>query len=137
MLSILTQSWSPKSVRSARGLRMSGAVAKPCLWGIAGMVLMSWMIAGCGNGSTSEPKAGPITTANQSGVTTPSSALSIGSRLQLSMTPSGDVANAGVDWEVTCGGNPTTGSITNGACGTFHPRTHIGWRDYAIPPHHL
>jgi hypothetical protein len=41
--------------------------------------------------------------------------------VKLSMMPVGDIANAGVDWVVTCGGNPVTGSISNGACGTLKP----------------
>ena len=37
------------------------------------------------------------------------------------MTPIGDKANAGVNWTVTCGGSPVTGSVTGGACGTLVP----------------
>ena len=37
------------------------------------------------------------------------------------MTPSNAGLNGGVDWTVTCGGSPTTGSITGGACGTLSP----------------
>jgi hypothetical protein len=99
---------------------MLEAFAKCCLCGLAG-VAAATMMAGCGSGSTSEAKAGPIVIANPSGVTAQATALSIGSTLSLSMMPSGDVINAGVDWTVICGGNPVTGSITNGACGTLAP----------------
>ncbi|WP_213805469.1 hypothetical protein [Granulicella sp. dw_53] len=82
---------------------------------------MGFLIAGCGKGSTPGAKAGPILIANPSGVSAQASALTIGSTLKLSMMPSGDTINAGVDWAVTCGGNPISGSITNGACGTLAP----------------
>ncbi len=55
------------------------------------------------------------------GVAGPVSALSVSSAIKLSMTPSGDSVNAGVDWTVICGGNPVSGSITNGSCGTLSP----------------
>jgi hypothetical protein len=47
--------------------------------------------------------------------------LAVSSTVQVSMTPENDRTGAGVDWNVTCGGSPTTGSITGGACGTLSP----------------
>jgi hypothetical protein len=82
-------------------------------------------MAGCGGGSGSTSggtaTAAPITMTNASGLTAPASVLSIGSKLSLSTKPSNDVNSLGVDWTVACGGNPTTGSLTNGACGTLAP----------------
>jgi len=88
---------------------------------LASLTLMSLMITGCGKSSPSGGNATPITVTNANGLTAPATALSIGSTLNLSMTPSNDVVSAGVDWAVSCLGNPTTGSFTNGACGTLAP----------------
>ncbi|MCU1321297.1 MAG: hypothetical protein JWM43_946 [Acidobacteriaceae bacterium] len=82
---------------------------------------MTALIAGCGSNSTSGVKAGPIVIASPTGAQAQPSPLTVASTLKMSMTPSGDTVQAGVDWTVTCGGNPTTGSITNGACGTLAP----------------
>jgi hypothetical protein len=122
MLPILTRILSPMSARSERNPRTPQWFASASLC----LAAMSVMMAGCGGGSsTSGVKAGPISMTNASGLTAPSAALSIGSKLTLSMMPTNDAANAGVDWAVTCGGNPISGSITNGACGTFSP-AHTG-----------
>jgi hypothetical protein len=86
------------------------------------MTALGLMIAGCGGSSvsSSSAKAGSISIANSSG-TTGITSLAVATTAQLSMTPVNDVSKAGVDWTVTCGGNPTTGSITNGGCGTLSP----------------
>ncbi|MEI9978447.1 MAG: hypothetical protein WDN23_05500 [Edaphobacter sp.] len=85
------------------------------------MAAAGLLVSGCGGGSTSGVKAGPISIASPSGTQAQATAVAVASTLKMSMTPSGDSINAGVDWMVTCGGNPTTGSITNGACGTLAP----------------
>jgi hypothetical protein len=121
MLPMFTRILSLKSAHFARGPRNTALLAKPCLWTLVGMAVMSMFFAGCGGGSTTASKAGPIVIANPSGVAAQSRALTIGSTLNLSMMPTSDAINAGVDWTVTCGGNPTTGSITNGSCGTLIP----------------
>ena len=77
--------------------------------------------AGCSGNVSSGVKAGSISVTNSSGKTGAVTQLSILDTLQLSMTPSNDSLNAGVDWTVTCGGNPRTGSTTGGACGTLVP----------------
>lgn len=118
MLPILTRILPTKPALSERNPRMPhwSASAGLCL------AAMSLTIAGCGSGSsTSGVQAGPITMTNASGLTSPATALSIGSKLNLSMMPVNDKANAGIDWAVTCGGNPISGSIINGACGTLTP----------------
>ncbi len=79
------------------------------------------MVSGCGGGPQQEVKATPIQITNANGLTATAAALSIGSKLNLSMMPSGDTINGGVDWTVICGGNPVSGSIANGACGTLLP----------------
>jgi hypothetical protein len=75
-------------------------------------------VAGCGGTSNFVAMAGPILI---NGSKTAVTSLTVASVLQLSMTPAGDRLAAGVDWTVTCGGNPTTGSVVNGACGTLAP----------------
>jgi hypothetical protein len=119
MLSTLTRNLSEKSASSVSALCSTSSHLR--LWGMVSLLSIAGMTSGCGGGATSGVKAGPISTVTAAGVTAPGSALSIGSPLKLSMMPSGDNADAGVDWTVTCGGNPVTGSITNGACGTLSP----------------
>ncbi len=87
----------------------------------SGVSLLLAVLAGCGHGTSTRPTAAAIKMTNAAGLTAQSSALSIGSKISLNMTPGNDPNGLGVDWTVTCGGNPTTGSITNGACGTFTP----------------
>jgi hypothetical protein len=77
--------------------------------------------AGCSANFSSAAKVGSISVTNSSGKTGAVTQLSILDTLQLSMTPSQDSMSAGVDWTVTCGGNPRTGSTTGGACGTLVP----------------
>ncbi len=79
---------------------------------------------GCtsGSGSNSGGKAGPISITNpNSGNGGQLTSLAVNTTVQLSMTPTGSGANAGVDWGVLCGGSPLTGSMAGGACGTFVP----------------
>lgn len=95
--------------------------------GGAGLLLLlcflvpSLILAGCSSSSSVQAKAGPINFINSSGASEKLSVLAIASAVKLSMMPTSDGANAGVDWTVTCGGNPVTGSITNGSCGTLSP----------------
>jgi len=49
------------------------------------------------------------------------STVAVSSSVNLSMTPTNDSRDAGIDWTTTCQGNPVTGSISNGACGTLVP----------------
>jgi hypothetical protein len=125
MLSILRQIISLQAVPCGRLSRaVQGMRGASCLW-LGGVVFsMLVVMVGCsgGNGgSASTGKATPITMTNTSGLTATASVLSIGSQLSLSMKPSNDRSSLGVDWTVICGGNPTTGSVTNGACGTLSP----------------
>ncbi len=77
-------------------------------------------VSGCAGGSNI--KAGAISVTDPTGATSGQlSSLSAGSVVQVNMIPVGDTAGAGVNWTVTCGGSPVTGSITGGACGTFVP----------------
>ena len=87
----------------------------PCL------IVSSLILTGCSSSSNLRATAGPINFINSSGASEKVSVLAIASAVRLSMMPTGDSINAGVDWVVTCGGNPVTGSITNGACGTLSP----------------
>jgi len=88
-----------------------------------GMVLCALgllAMAGCGSGST--PAVGTISITDPNGtVAGQLTSLLIGTGAKVSMTPISDVQNAGVDWAVTCGGNPLTGNVTGGACGSFTP----------------
>jgi hypothetical protein len=88
-----------------------------CITGLAAA------IAGCSSGgvSSSAAAAAPIAMSTASGTTVKTSVLAVGSAVNFSMMPVGDKSSAGVDWIVTCEGNPVTGSITNGACGTLAP----------------
>src|SRR5882724_4232051 len=121
MSSLFTPSLSAEPALTRRGQAWRDLSARVGLYGSLCLATMSMTFSGCGGGSASGVKAGPISVANSSGVAATGSALSIGSTLKLSMMPSGDTINAGVDWTVTCGGNPVSGSITNGACGTLTP----------------
>ncbi len=121
MLSLLTRILPLTPVRFEDRSQRTMPFTGRSLAALVSIVLTGMALAGCGSSPTSGAKAGPIVLTNANGMTGPSSALSIGSTLQLSMMPSGDAVNAGVDWKVICGGNPVTGSITNGACGTISP----------------
>lgn len=77
-------------------------------------------VTGCS--SSSVIKAGAISITDPSGSATGQlTSLTTGAQAALSMTPVSDKTNDGVDWTVTCGGNPLNGSLTGGACGTFAP----------------
>lgn len=89
-------------------------------WLLLPAVALAAALSGCASGS--DEKAGPITITNPSGTSSGQvSTIGAGSVVQVNMTPVGDTSDSGVNWTVTCGGNPVTGSITGGACGTFVP----------------
>lgn len=119
MLSISTGTFSAKPANSGRRLR-SVLSLKSRMLVFAGIELAG-MVAGCGGVSTTGAKAGPISITASSASTGTVSSLTLTGTAKLSMTPVGDKSNAGVDWTVTCGGSPVTGTITNGACGTLAP----------------
>ena len=94
---------------------MAGFLSALCITALAVVT------AGCGSASTSKATAGPIAMSTSSGTAVKTSVLAVGSSVNFSMMPVGDKSSAGVDWTVTCEGNPVTGSIVNGACGTLAP----------------
>lgn len=75
---------------------------------------------GCGNSSPVRAGSISVTGANST-ATGQLKSLGVGETAKLTMMPSGDVANAGVDWTVTCGGSPLNGSVAGGACGELAP----------------
>lgn len=118
MSPILTRILSPGSAcagQPATAFNWIHACAAVCISAIA------VTIAGCGSVSGSGAKAAPISVVSSSGATGQVSSLAVASTAKLSMTPINDSLHAGVDWTVTCGGNPVTGSVVNGACGTLSP----------------
>ncbi len=76
------------------------------------------VLTGCGGGSSSSAIAGRIVI---NGANAQTVSVSVASVIELSMMPTDDRLAAGVDWTVTCQGNPTNGSVVNGACGTLAP----------------
>jgi len=77
-------------------------------------------MTGCGSGSISH--AGAISVVDSNGIVAGQPySLAVSTAAKVSMMPSNDAKNTGVDWAVTCGGNPLTGSLTGGACGSFAP----------------
>jgi len=78
-------------------------------------------ICGCGNVSSSKPVAGTISVTTSTGAAMTTGTVAVSSSVNLSMTPTGGIGQTGVDWTMTCQGNPVTGSISNGACGTLAP----------------
>ncbi len=95
------------------------------------------LLSAFGCGSSSGTKAGTISVTDPTGAATGQlKSLSIGRSATLVMTPINAGLNAGVDWTVTCGGSPTTGSITGGACGTLSPAHTSGGSatTYTAPP---
>jgi len=117
-------------LRPKRSVREAEPIADLRACGAVCMTVLVLMIGGCGGNSisSSSARAGSIaiaatasTSSSSTSGTTGITSLAIGTTAQLSMTPVNDKSSAGVDWTVTCGGNPTTGSITNGACGTLSP----------------
>ena len=114
-------SGSSSAQRAARWIGLESGCGVVCL-GVAFMAAFVMMLAGCGGSvSSGGAKAGPITVTNAAGVTGSVTSLAVANTLKLSMTPTGDKTDAGVDWTLTCGGNPITGSVTGGACGTLVP----------------
>ncbi len=109
------------SARCKQARRKPGLAAKVHVLLALYAAMLSMALAGCGSSVTSAAKAGPISVAGSSGATQQVSVLATAATLKLSMTPTGDKLNAGVDWTVTCSGNAVTGSQTNGACGTLGP----------------
>jgi hypothetical protein len=85
------------------------------------LTIPALVATGCSSSSSLNAKAGPINFVGSGGASAKVSTLGIASSVKLSMMPTGDSVNAGVDWEVSCGGNPVTGSVSNGACGTLSP----------------
>ncbi len=107
----------PIATRDARRRREIGRTPQGFLAALLCLAL-SLVSVGCsGNLSSSTAKAGAISSGKTGAVTE----LAVLGALPLSMTPSNDTLNAGVDWIVTCGGNPVTGNTTGGACGTLVP----------------
>lgn len=89
-------------------------------WLLSFAMLFMLGLSGCTNGSN--VKAGPISVTDPNGTSSAQLfSLGAGSVVEVNMTPVGDSIDAGVNWTVTCGGSPVTGSITGGACGTFVP----------------
>lgn len=76
---------------------------------------------GCGGTSGSKPTAGSISATTSTGSAMTAGTVAISTSVNLSMMPNGDSSGAGVDWTITCQGNPVTGSLSNGACGTLAP----------------
>jgi hypothetical protein len=109
--------WPPRLSQERRTSKLSLAELLPAL------ALLGVM--GCGGASSANPTAGPISFAGGNAPNGKVTSLAVASTLQLSMMPIGDRMAAGVDWAVTCGGNPITGSVVNGACGTLAP-VHTG-----------
>lgn len=107
-----------ESVTASRWARSYGAVSLlfALCFAVPGLTMIS-----CGGSSGFQAKAGPITFLSSSGASEKVSTLTIGLAVKLSMMPIGDSANGGVDWTISCAGNPVTGSIVNGACGTLSP----------------
>jgi len=91
----------------------------PVLWLLALLsifVLPMTLLSGCGSGLTT--KSGVISVIYPSGVT--AGTLPELSIATVAMMPVNDIANLGVDWTLTCGGNAQTGYITTG-CGALLP----------------
>jgi hypothetical protein len=119
MLAMFIRILSLKSECAGRGARKPEWLTQIRLCAAVCVTVSAILVAGCGSSNIGlGAKAGSITVTNATGGTNPVNSLAIASAVKLSMMPSGDSINAGVDWTVTCGGNPVTGSITNGACGT-------------------
>lgn len=123
-------------VRFGQRHPQSGVFALTLVCSAVCMAMLGMMLAGCGNSSNSVTKAGSISIVSPSGAAGQLTSLSVNATAKLSMTPMSDTLKAGVDWTVTCGGNPITGSVENGACGTLGP-THTAdgaVTTYTAPP---
>lgn len=100
-------------------MRFGGRHRATALWPFAllSIVLLPMVfLSGCGSNATT--KSGPISVTYPSGATP--GQLTVLSTATVSMAPVDDIANLGVDWTLTCGGNAQTGYITTG-CGTLVP----------------
>jgi len=120
-LSLLTRASSLWLAFAEQVLRKRLVFQKSRICGAVCLAVLGMVVAGCGSGSGSGAKAGAILIASSSGATAKITSLAVATTANLSMIPTGDSINAGVDWTVTCGGNPVSGSVTNGACGTLTP----------------
>ncbi len=128
MLFIWSRMFLPRAIRTGS---FSCRLERPCrlerfarlrLLAAACVAVFAVMISACNSSSSgSKAKAGPISVTSPTGGTGQVSLLALASSVKVSMMPTGDAIGAGVDWSVTCGGNPVTGSVTNGACGTLVP----------------
>jgi hypothetical protein len=122
MLLVHIEDFLLRFVHLRRGQRRARWIGPGNGYGVACMAALIMALTGCGGTSSSGgAKAGPISTTNAAGVTGHIASLTLGSKASFSMMPVGDNSNAGVDWTVTCEGNPVTGSTSNGACGTLAP----------------
>ena len=82
--------------------------------------LLCALVSGCGSSASSGGRLGSILLAGSSNAAS-GNVLAVGSSARLSVVPAGSTSGSGVDWTVTCSGNPITGSVANGACGTLSP----------------
>ncbi len=98
MLSILFQIVSPRSAYCSRlSPRMQSLLRQTHLLGCISAALLFALVTGCGSSTNSGVKAAPITMTNENGLTAQSTAISVGYRLSLAMTPLNDAVDAGVD----------------------------------------
>ena len=112
---------SLRGLCQGRRQRPGGARGPAACLAVALCAFLLAFVCGCGGGvAGSSAKTGPIVLAGSANAAD-GSILAVGATLRLSMTPAGDPSGAGVDWTVTCSGNPVTGSTVNGACGTLSP----------------
>ena len=124
MLESHIRSWLPIRTSAAGFISRSASSQRRgvvSLLSVLCFAASSLVLTGCGSNSTPHAKAGSIVITNASGASGNVTSLAIASAVKLSMTPVDDKIGAGVDWVVSCGGNPVTGSITNGSCGTLSP----------------
>lgn len=78
------------------------------------------LLSGCGSSQTT--KAGTISASYSSGAT--AAQFPVLATAAVAMIPMNDKANAGVDWTLTCGGNPLAPpvlGVTSAGCGTMLP----------------
>ena len=122
MLQVHIEDFLLRLVHLRRGQRRARWIGPGNGCRVACIAALIMALTGCGGTSSSGgAKAGPISTTNAAGVAGHIASLTLGSKASFSMMPVGDNSNAGVDWTVTCEGNPVTGSTSNGACGTLAP----------------
>jgi hypothetical protein len=107
-----------KDGQSSVAMRQRGSLNLTCL--TVSLSLAVLLAVGCGSSSPTKAGAISVTDPNNTSQTQLTS-LAAGSKAAVSMNPTNDRTNAGVDWSVMCGGSPIDGSITGGACGSFAP----------------